>query len=107
MENRRRDNPWPGAAIIFVLFSMFASILFSLVREQLKPEVLTLVGGYGSSVLQLVSLIVGYYWGSSKGSHDKDNLVAAANAAPRVLVPGMTPVQPATDTPASDTMKGS
>lgn len=75
MEKRRRGQVFEFA-LLGVLLLLFAAILLSLVGFKPAPEVITLVGGWGGTVLAMIGMIVSFQFGSSKGSQIKDQMMA-------------------------------
>jgi len=69
MESKKELFMYIGAGILIGAF--IALVLFLNVRggEQ--------VGTFNSTFLTIIALIVGYYWGSSKGSSDKTKLLSS------------------------------
>lgn len=66
----KNDNNLKGIIIVticVILLAQAAKILLSSSEELQKLFLLEIFG--------IVSLLVGYYWGSSKGSKDKDRLI--------------------------------
>ena len=81
MEKRKRGQFFEYA-ILVVLLTLFAAILMSLVAYKPAPEVITLIGGWGGTVLAMIGMIVSFQFGSSKGSQIKDQLMASDKNPP-------------------------
>lgn len=78
MENRRKEGHSFEFFLLAVLLALFVSILLALVFEHEAPEVITLVGGWGGTVLAMIGMIVSFQFGSSKGSQLKDQAMSRA-----------------------------
>jgi uncharacterized YccA/Bax inhibitor family protein len=78
-DNRRRDSIMLSLSILIVLMIAFACILYALViKNDLKPEIITLIGGFGGTILAMLGMVVSFEFGSSKGSQIKDQMLSAA-----------------------------
>lgn len=69
--DRRKQNDRFRVLLLLILAALFVALLIAVLHAG-KPEVLTLVGGWGGTVLAMVGIIVGYEFGSSRGSQLKD-----------------------------------
>jgi hypothetical protein len=75
MIEKRRSGKSFDYAVLAVLLALFVAIIFALVRCHLPPEIVTLVGGWGGTVLAMIGVVVNNVWGSSKGSERKDEML--------------------------------
>jgi hypothetical protein len=73
MENKKELFMYIGAG---VLIGAFISIVVFL---NFKLPEGTTTNNFNATFLTIVALIVGYYWGSSKGSSDKNKLLEPTN----------------------------
>lgn len=87
MDNRRKRGEAMGYVMLFLLFAMFMSVLVALLKGDVKSEYGALVGGFGTTILGMFAVAVGYLWGSSKGSQMKDE-AAIASQSPIIPKPG-------------------
>jgi hypothetical protein len=78
-----------GLTVILLDFLLIASIIH--LHVQLDPTAATLIGGFNT----LAGTVVGYYWGSSKGSSETSQTP--------VTEPLPSPDTPQGNTPASQT----
>lgn len=70
MENFKKDLfMYVASGMIIVAF------LFVLIYMNLFIPDNPVTGNYNASFQTVVALIVGYYWGSSKGSNDKNKML--------------------------------
>jgi hypothetical protein len=69
--DRRKHNERFRILLLLILAALFVALMVT-VSQANKPEVLTLIGGWGGTVLAMLGIIVGYEFGSSRGSQLKD-----------------------------------
>lgn len=84
-EDKRKRSETLSYMLLLLLFTMFCLVLFALIKGEVKSEYGALVGGFGTTILGMFAVAVGFVWGSSKGSQLKDE---AALASPPNPPPG-------------------
>jgi len=55
-------------SVILLAFIMFYIVVFTVIPTEKKDVIIYMLGG----LISIVTMIIGYYFGSSKGSSDKD-----------------------------------
>ncbi len=76
MENRRKRGEAFPYVILAALTVLFGVVLGVLVIFKAPPEVITLLGGWGGTILTMIGVVVSFEFGSSKGSQMKDESAA-------------------------------
>lgn len=67
MEQRKRTETL-SYVLLGLLFLMFGAVLLALVYGEIKSDYGALVGGFGTTILGMFAVAVGFVWGSSKES---------------------------------------
>lgn len=76
-QNMDKEYFYAGMSVIYFDFLLVILLLFK--NGAIEP----LVAGFVGSMLGLGAAIVGFYWGSSRGSKEKTALLEAKPSAPK------------------------
>jgi len=94
------DSLWSPQTIVgLVAMAITAGTIGAIFMVGDKPTIAQTVGG----VMTLAGTVVGFYFGSSKGSQSKDNLIAASTPT---TVTTVTPAATTTTTAPTDPAAG-
>jgi hypothetical protein len=91
MENRRKRSQSFEFVLLGVLMLLFIAILAGLLLSHPEADVKTTVAGWGGTLLAMIGMIVSFFFGSSKGSQIKDEMLKAPSPAPLTPVPPLEP----------------
>lgn len=95
MDKRRRTDTL-SYVMLAILFTMFLMVLLAIIKGDVKSEYGALVGGYGTTILGMFAVAVGFLWGSSKGSQLKDEAMNAGTPSTTTTPTGATATVTAT-----------
>lgn len=95
MNNRRRTERLFDYVVLGALVFIFVAILEVMSRKDVRPEVLTVLGGSLGVVLTLIGAAATHLWGSPKKDGPSDPAFTATVSSTTPLPPTAAPNPPA------------
>lgn len=96
-----------GACVAAALFIILAGAMYALTTHEIPEKNHDLLVVLVTAVAQLVSLVVGYFFGSSAGNKAKDDAIATQSEtikAAQAALPPLAGATPAVTLPAGDSV---